>query len=116
MTRPPDFPLFLSNFSCLYGRWQLELLVFISITYAGKKVIRIAQKTVYSLTNEVKNWPTVETAEIRQKKEQNQGVESPKLSGIIAVSIVQLSQFESSTFFSAIAETLVKQEFHIYKN
>ena len=54
---------------------------------------------------------TVKTVEIRQKKRQNQGVESPKLSGVIAVSSVKLSQFKSSTFFSAIAETLVKQEF-----
>ena len=51
---------------------------------------------------------TVKTVEIRQKKRQNQGVESPKLSGVIAVSSVKLSQFESSTFFSAISETLVK--------
>ena len=54
---------------------------------------------------------TVKTAEIRQKKSQNQGVKSSTLSGVIAVSSVQLSQFESSTFFSAIVETLVKQEF-----
>ena len=56
-------------------------------------------------------WTTVETAEIRQKMRQNQGVESPKLSGVIAVSSVKLSQFESSTFFSAIAETRIKKEF-----
>ena len=32
--------------------------------------------------------PTVKTAEIRQKKEQNQGVESPTLSGFGAMSSV----------------------------
>ena len=52
---------------------------------------------------------TVMTVEIRQKKRQNQGVESPLLSGVIAVSSVQLSQFESSTFFTAIVATLVKK-------
>ena len=36
--------------------------------------------------------------------------ELPKLSGVISVPSVQLSQFESNMFFSAIAETLVKQE------
>ena len=53
----------------------------------------------------------MKTVEIRQKKGQNQAVESPKLSGVIAVSSVELSQFEGSTFFPAIAETLVKQKF-----
>ena len=38
----------------------------------------------------------VKIAEIQQ----NQGVESPKLSGVIAVSSVQLCQFESSTISS----------------
>ena len=51
------------------------------------------------------------TVEIQQKTRQNQGVESPKLPGVIAVSSVKLSQFDSNIFFSAIAETLVKQEF-----
>ena len=45
-----------------------------------------------------KIWYTVKTAEIRQKKGHNQGVESPKLSGVIAVKSVQRSQFESRTF------------------
>ena len=35
------------------------------------------------------------------KKGQNQGVGSPKLSGVIAVVSVKLSQFKSSTFFAA---------------
>ena len=54
---------------------------------------------------------TVKTAKIRQENGENRGVESLKLPGGIAVSSVQLFQFESSTFFSVIAETLVKQEF-----
>ena len=45
------------------------------------------------------------------KKYQNGGVESPKLSDVIAMLSIQLSQFESITFFSAIVEKPVKQEF-----
>ena len=54
---------------------------------------------------------TVKTAEIRQKKRQNRRVESLKLSGLMSVSNVKVSQFNSSTFFSTIAETLIKQAF-----
>ena len=46
----------------------------------------------------------------------NHGVESTKLSGVITVSSLQLSQFESSTFFSALAETTVEQELPALKN
>ena len=42
---------------------------------------------------------------------QNQGAESPKLSAVIAVSSVQLSQRESSILFLEIAETLSKQDY-----
>ena len=56
---------------------------------------------------------TVKTAEIRQKKRENRGVESPKLSGVIPVSSVKVSQFNNYTSFSTIAETLIKQMFPV---
>ena len=49
------------------------------------------------------------TAEIRQKKWQNRGVESFKLFGIILVSSVKVSQLNKYTSFYTIAETLIKQ-------
>ena len=54
---------------------------------------------------------TVKTVEIRQKKRQNPGVESPKLSEVLPVSSVKVSRFNSYNFLSTIAETLIKQVF-----
>ena len=50
------------------------------------------------------------------KKWEKSRVDSPKLSSVTAVLSVQRSQFESSTFFSTIAETLIKQEFSAQLN
>ena len=52
---------------------------------------------------------TVETAEIRQKKGPNRRVESVKLSGVMPMANVKVPQFNSSTSFFTIAETLPKQ-------
>ena len=54
---------------------------------------------------------TVKTVEIRQKKSQNRGVESPKLSGFVPVSSVKVSRFNNYNSLSTIAETLAKQVF-----
>ena len=94
---PLIFPIFLSNFSCLYGRHILIREISICHGHFFEELSRTREE----------NHQTVKTAEIRQKNGQNQGVESPKLSGLIAVSSVKLAQFESSTFFSAIAESLL---------
>ena len=55
--------------------------------------------------------PTVKTVEIRQKKRQNRGVESPKLSVVLPVSSVKVSRFNIQNFLSTIAETPFKQVF-----
>ena len=50
------------------------------------------------------------TAEIRQKKWEKSGVQSPELPGVIGVSRIKLYQFGNITLSTTIAETLVKQE------
>ena len=54
---------------------------------------------------------TVKTVEIRQKKRQNRGVKSPKLSEVLPLSSVKVSRFNNYNFLSTIAETPIKQGF-----
>ena len=54
---------------------------------------------------------TVKTVDVRQNKEPNQEVESPKLSGDLPVSSVKVPWFNNYNFLSTIAETLIKQVF-----
>ena len=60
-----------------------------------------------------KTVPTVKTAEIWQKKRQNQGIGWPKLSDVIPVSSEKVSEFKNNKSFSTIAETFIKQELQV---
>ena len=54
---------------------------------------------------------TVKSAEIRQENRQNRMVESPKLSGVLPVSSVKVSWFNSYNFLATTVVTLIKQLF-----
>ena len=73
--------------------------------YRGNKIVFVLRSD--------RNLYTVKRVDIRQKKEQHWGVESPKLSGFIPVSSLKVSQLNNNTSFSTLAETLIKQVFPV---